>query len=744
VIKALLLSYLILLGISSTPVAAQRYPEFEAQLNRIFEKKEYDAAEPNNLRWLPDGASYSVTGSPPDGASKLLVCGIEMGRCAEKVKTGVAIESYEWSPDGKKLLVFTNSVRNWASETPTYARKGDYWLVDASTGDSRKIGAEAKPSTLMFAKFSPDSGRIAYVRESDLYVEEVASSRVRRLTRDGSASLLNGRTDWVYEEELSLADGFRWSPDSRRIAFLQFDISKEGMFTLLNNTDSLYPTATHYPYPKAGTPNARVRLGVVDAAGGGVRWAGVEGDSEQSYLARFEWKSAAQLSVVKLNRLQNVAEILVVDAASGKARVVFRDSSETWIDMIGAPIWLRDGESVLWMTEKDGWRRVFRVNTATGGMTLLTRFDADAGEMVGMDDADSILYFTASPKSATERYLYRTKLDGTSAPERVSPANQEGSHQYQLSPGAKWAVHTYSRFETPPNIEMIRMADQRAMHSLEDNRALRDKVSSLLQPALEFFQVETESGVKLDGWMMRPKSFDPSKKYPLVLHVYGEPWSQTVTDEWGTDRRPRFMLFHRALADLGFLVMSVDPRGTPALKGTKWRRQIYGSIGPLSAKDFAAAVKRLLEQRPYIDGSRVGVWGRSGGGTSTLNLMFRYAELFRVGVSIAPVPDQRLYDTIYQERYMGLPAENSKGYAESPIHYAEGLRGRLLLIHGSGDDNVHIQGTELLVNKLIELGKPVDMMVYPNRSHSLTEGKGTTYHQHISMGRYFYEHLRPE
>lgn len=743
-IRTFLLSCLILLGTSSTPVAAQRYPEFEAQLNRIFEKKEYDAAEPRKFRWMPDGVSYSVTGPPPNGDLKLLVCGIETGRCAEQVKTSVAIESYEWSPDGKKLLVFANSMRNWASETATYARRGDYWLVDASSGDSRKIGAEARPSTLMFARFSPDSGRIAYVRGSDLYVEEVASSRVRRLTRDGSSSLLNGRTDWVYEEELSLADGFRWSPDSRRIAFLQFDISKEGVFTLLNNTDSLYPIATRYPYPKAGTPNARVRLGVVSADGGNVRWTGVEGDPERSYLARFEWKGAAQLSVVKLNRPQTVAEILVVDAASGKSRVAFRDSSDTWIDIIGAPIWLSDGESVLWMTEKDGWRRVFRVDTATGGMTLLTRFDADAAEIVGTDATDSILYFTASPRSATERYLYRAKLDGTSAPERVSPADEGGFHQYQLSPGAKWAVHTYSRFETPPNIEMVRMADQRSMHTLEDNRALRDNVSSLLQPALEFFQVETEPGVKLDGWMMRPKGFDPSKKYPLVLYVYGEPWSQTVLDEWGTGRRPQSMLFHRALADLGFLVMSVDPRGTPALKGTKWRREIYGSIGPLSAKDFAGAVKRLVEQRSWIDGGRVGVWGRSGGGTSTLNLMFRYPELFRVGVSIAPVPDQRLYDTIYQERYMGLPAENSKGYRESPIHSAEGLRGRLLLIHGSGDDNVHIQGTELLVNKLIELGKPFDMMVYPNRSHLLTEGKGTVYHQFNSMGRYFSEHLKPE
>jgi dipeptidyl-peptidase-4 len=739
-VKVLLFS-LALFGAASTPATAQRYQEFEAQLRRIFEKAEYDAAEIRGFRWMPDGSSYSAIG--PDD-SKILVCGIEKSGCEDKVKTSVPIESYAWSPDGKKLLVFTNSVRNWASETPGYARKGDYWLVDAASGAARRVAADAKPSTLMFAKFSPDSRSVAYVRDSDLYVEDVGSSRVRRLTTNGSATLLNGRTDWVYEEELSLADGFQWSPDSRRIAFLQFDISREGIFTLLNNTDSLYPAATRYPYPKAGTPNARVRLGIVNADGGNVQWTGVEGDPELSYLARFDWIDAGRLSVVKLNRRQNAAEILGVDAATRAARVAFRDSSDRWIDVIGDPIWLRDGESVLWMTEKDGWRRVVRASATTGKLAPITRFEADAVEIVAVDEAENFLYFTASPRSAIERYLYRTKLDGSTVPERVSPAGEEGVHQYRVSPGARWALHTFSRFDTPPRIELIRLRDHRALRPLEENRALREKLSPVLQPATEFFQVEIEPGLKLDGWMMRPKNFDASRKYPLIVYVYGEPWSQTVMQEWGPGRRGRYALFHRALAELGFLVMSVDPRGTPALKGTKWRQEIGGAIGPLAAKDYAGAVKRLIEERPYIDGSRVGVWGRSGGGTSTLNLMFRYPEVFRVGVSVAPVPDQRLYDTIYQERYMGLPAENPKGYAESAIHYAEGLRGRLLLIHGSGDDNVHIQGTERLLNRLIELGKPVDLMVYPNRAHPLTEGKGTAYHQHLTMGRYFYDHLKPE
>jgi dipeptidyl-peptidase-4 len=571
------------------------------------------------------------------------------------------------------------------------------------------------------------------VRETDLYVEDVESSRVQRLKRDGSASFLNGRADWVYEEELSLGDAFRWSPDSNRIAFLQFDISTEGVFTLINNTNTQYPRTILYPYPISGTPNPRVRLGVVDARSGDIRWTAVEGDPNNSYLARFDWKSATELSVLRLNRSQNVAEILVVDPGTRTSRLVFRDSSDHWIDVSSDPIWLRDGQNVLWMTEKDSWRRVLRASATSASAAVVTRFDADVAEIVGVDPSKDLLYFLASPNSAIERYLYRTKLDGTSVPERVSPSDQTGTHEYQLSPDANWALHTFSRFDTPPRYDLIRLSDHHVLHTLEDNRALKAKLSSMPQPPVEFFQVESEPGGKLDGWMMWPRNFDPSRKYPLVVFVYGEPWSQTVLQDWGISRRARYTLFHRALADLGFIVMSVDPRGTPALKGTKWRQEIGGTLGPLAAKDIAGAVKRLEAERPYIDANRVGVWGRSGGGTTTLNLMFRYPEIFQVGVAVASVPDQQLYDTIYQEKYMGLPADNAKAYAQSAIHFAEGLRGHLLLIHGTGDDNVHIQGTERLVNRLIELGKQVDMMFYPNRAHLLSEGNGTLYHQHMTM-----------
>ena len=357
-------------------------------------------------------------------------------------------------------------------------------------------------------------------------------------------------------------------------------------------------------------------------------------------------------------------------------------------------------------------------------------------QVVGTDPSETWLYYIASPDNATERQLYRTKLDGTVEPERLTPDDQPGTHGYNLSPDRQWAFHTYSRFEIPPRIELIHLPEHRSVRVLEANAEVAQLVEPLLSPPAEFFEIDIGEGVTLDGWMIKPRGFDPDKSYPLLVYVYGEPAGTTVVDRWGGSR----MLFHRAVADEGFVIASFDNRGTPAPKGVAWRKIVYGTIGDLSAKDQAAAVRAFIKKHSFIDGTRVAVWGWSGGGSNTLNCMFRFPDVFKVGVSIAPVPDQTLYDTIYQERYMGLPEENAEGYRiGSPINFADGLEGRLLLIHGTGDDNVHYQGTERLVNRLIELGKPFDLMVYPNRTHSIREGKGTSLHVYSLIARYLME-----
>ena len=733
-----------------SPAGAQPAPPAQAlydQIDRIFQKREYDAPRFGPARWLPGGSAYAIvepvaapgTGreivryDAATGARSILVAAALL--TPKGAGAPLDVSDYAWSADGARLLVFTNTRKVWRDNT-----RGDYWVLTLGSGSLRKLGGDAPEASLMFAKFSPDGTRVAYVRGNNIYVERLEDGRITPLTRDGSETTINGTSDWVYEEELGLRDAFRWSPDGRHIAYWQFDTTGVGIFSLINTTDTLYPVITRIPYPKAGTTNSSVRIGVVGEGGGETRWLTTPDDPRNSYLARMEWVDSATVAIEQLNRQQNRNDFLMADAASGETRRVFRDESKTWVDLVSDVKWIDGGKAFLWLSERDGWRHAYRVSREGGDMALLTRFDADVISVAGIDEAAGWLYFMASPKDATQQYLYRSKLDGSGAPERVTPADEPGAHNYNLAPDGRLAFHTWSRHDQPPVLSVVALPEHRSLRPLTDVSALLAKVKPLLTPPVEFFTVDIGSGVSIDGWMLKPKSFDASKRYPVIVHVYGEPASQTVTDRWGGGR----MLFHRALAEAGYLVVSFDNRGTPAPKGAAWRKIVYGTVGDLSSKDQAAAVRALAAKRVYVDLSRVGVWGWSGGGSNTLNAMFRFPEVFRVGVSVAPVPDQKLYDTIYQERYMGVPQENAEGYRiGSPINFAEGLKGNLLIVHGSGDDNVHYQGTERLINRLVELGKPFDTMVYPNRTHSISEGPGTTPHVYKLIARYFLDHLPP-
>jgi dipeptidyl-peptidase-4 len=716
-----------------------------AQIDRIFASREYALPRFGPARWTADGAGYTTVEASADrpgasdivrydaagGARSVLIAGAKLVPPGAAAPLG--IEDYAWSNDGRRLLLFTNTQRVWRLNT-----RGDYWVFDIGSARLRKLGGTAPASSLMFAKFSPDGSRVAYVRANDIYVERLDDGRIDRLTSDGSETTINGTSDWVYEEELFLRDGFRWSPDGSRIAYWQFDTTGVSLFTLINNTDTLYPVLTRIPYPKAGTTNSAVRIGVVELASKKTRWMKTPGDPRNTYLARMEWRDASTLAMQQLNRLQNQDDLLVADVRSGEVRQLFRDRMKGWVDFMDTVPWIAGGEAFLWLSERDGWRHIYRVPRAGGEPQLITRFDADVIELSGVDEDAAWVYFIASPTNATQRYLYRSRLDGSSAPERVTPRDQPGWHTYDVAPNGRVAFHTSSQFDRPPTTDVVHLQDHRSLRALTNVSTLTEKLAQVLRQKVEFFTVEIEEGTKLDGWMLKPPAFDPARRYPVIVFVYGEPWSQTVIDNWGGGQ----MLFHRALADAGYIVLSVDNRGTPAPKGAAWRKIIYGTVGDLSSRDQDAAIRALAAQHPYIDRDRIGIWGWSGGGSNTLNAMFRFPNTYKVGVSVAPVPDQRLYDTIYQERYMGLPSENQEGYRRgSPIHFAEGLNGRLLIVHGTGDDNVHVQGTERLINRLIELGKPFDVMLYPNRTHAIAEGPGTTPHVHRLIARYFVEHL---
>ena len=734
-----------LVFVALTPTGAQSSADLDGELRRIFASDEWSAKAFGPAHWTPDGRSYSMAErNAATGREEVVAYDAAAGTrevlvdAAALTPPGAApldIEAYSFSPDRRRLLIFTNARRVWREPT-----RGDYWLLDRDARSLRKLGGDAAASSLMFAKFSPDGSRVAYIRNGDLFVQSADSDRIDRLTETGSDTVVNGTSDWVNEEELGIRDAYRWSPDGRSIAYWQFDTSGVERFTLINDTDALYPTVVRFPYPKAGTTNSSVRIGVVSASGGATRWMQTPGDPRNTYLAALQWTTDAKaLLIQQLNRLQNTNDLLVADPATGDVRRALRDSDRAWVEHDDTLTELDGGRAVAWTSEKDGWRHLYRAALDGSGERLLTQFNGDVIDLAGVDQARRLVYFLASPQSAAERFLYRAAIDDGRI-ERVTPAGERGTHTYQLSPDARWAFHTASRVDSPPRTELVSLPDHRSVRILSDNSPLAARLAGIVTPPTEFFSVDIGGGVVLDGWLVKPAAFDPTKRYPLIVYVYGEPAGQTVVDRWGGNRA----LFHRALANQGYVIASFDNRGTPAPKGAAWRKVVYGTVGDLSSREQAAAVRAFAASRPYIDSARVGVWGWSGGGSNTLNCMFRFPDVFSVGVSVAPVPDQRLYDTIYQERYMGLPQDNADGYrVGSPINFAEGLKGRLLIVHGSGDDNVHFQGTERLMNRLIELGKPFDFMMYPNRTHAISEGPGTSVHLHALIARYFLEHLMP-
>jgi len=727
-IRRTIIAAALILGspLCSIPAVAQLSQNMQDMLRRI-NSPEFSGAGGGRGgiaiggRWVDGGQGYTRNERNPKGGSEIVRYDTATGKrevlmsmeqlIPPQLGKPLQFSEYTSSDDAKQMLFAANSRRTMIRKTAY-----DYWVLNKTANSWRKLGGNSN-SGLLYAKLSPDGTRVAYVRENNLYVEDILSGAIRPLTSDGMNIIINGTSDWVYEEEFYLRDGFQWSPDGQRIAYFQFDQSGVPEFALVNYTDTLYPVITRYPYPKAGQTNAAVRIGIVSAAGGPTRWVKAPGDPRNTYIPRMDWAANSQEVILQhLNRLQNTNNVLLVNAETGEVRQMFRDQDDAWVDVNNNFVWLEKGKRLLFTSERDGWRHTYAVSRE-GEARLITTEPFDLVSISGIDEADGWLYYIASPENATQRYLYRSRLDGSGKSERVTPANALGTHTYNISPDCRWAFHSYSKFDTPGVSDLIHLPDHRAVRVLQDNADLKAKVAPMLAGRTEFLQVDVGEGVKLDGWLIKPGNFDPSKKYPIIVNVYGEPAATTVNDSWGGTGR----ILLAALADDGYLLASFDNRGTPSPKGRAWRKVIYGSVGVLASKEQAAALRTLAASHPYVDLTRVGVYGWSGGGSMTLNLMFRSPELYQVGVAGAPVPDQTLYDSIYQERYMGLPQDNAEGYKTgSPITFAQGLQGKLLIIHGTGDDNVHFQGTQRLLNKLIELNKQFNFMEYPNRSHGIS------------------------
>lgn len=636
-------------------------------------------------------------------------------------------DAFFFSNDNNKLLLFVNTAKVWR-----YNTRGDYWVLDLQKNQLKKLGTGLPEQSLMFAKFSPDSKLVAYVSEHNIFVEDLATSNIRKLTVDGTRKIINGTFDWVYEEEFSLRDGFRWSPDSKSIAYWQVDATKTRDFYMINNTDSPYSQIIPVEYPKVGQQPSSVRVGVVSLSNAYTKWMKLDGDPREHYITRMEWSDASELVVQQLDRKQQESKLIYCNSSDGICRTFWAENDAAWVDLNAEDPsgwnWVNGKKEFLWVSEKDGWRHIYKIGRDGKSVVLLTKGSYDVGQILAVDEANNYVYFTASPDNATQQYLYRVRiqeednLNKDNSAELVGQNPPKGTHGYQISPNAKIARHSFSSHNVPPVTEWISLPDGRPF---SNDKSIARNMSIDTSIHVEYIKIKTIDNIELDAWVSKPVNFNPRKKYPLVVYVYGEPAATTVADVYGNHDN---FLFNGQMGAEGYIQLALDNRGTPSLKGAAWRKAIYRRIGQVNIRDMAMGVRSYLENS-FVDKDRVAVWGWSGGGSSTLSLLFQFPDLFKTGVSIAPVTNLLYYDNVYQERYMGLPQENLQDFIKgSPITHAKGLKGNLLLIHGSGDDNVHYSNSEALINELVKYGKKFSFMEYPNRSHSISEGDGTWEH----------------
>ena len=712
------------------PAAAssQVPPATEARLRSIFEAGEFNARS-FQATWLPDGSGYTTLEAAPGASQRELVrydaasgARTVLASLSDLTPSGrsepLSISGYQFAPDGSWVLL--------------QARGDGFWLFEEATSTLKRVEAGGGNA------ISPEGGRILFGRGGDLHVHDVEAGRTTRLTWTTAESVSNGRATW--------------SPDGDRIAFVQSDASGVRMRSMLVPTDPSYPELREVRFARVGETIAKLRVGVVDAQGMEVRWISIPSPNEGFYLGQVSWAgNSEELLVEQFSRFRDERDFFIANVATGEVKRIHHESDPAWVIAsyrLNAGLeWIRGGDSFLFLTEKDGWRHSYVYSRGGREERLLTPGPSDVMERGPVDEAEAgagtadddggWFYFFASPDNATQRYLYRVRLDGSEAPERVTPEDQPGTHFYDFSPGLRWAFHTYSTFDTPPVTALVSLPDHRVVRVLEDNAQVRRRAEATISHPTEFLQLDIGDGVEMDAWMIKPRDFDPSRQYPVFIYVYGEPHGQTVLDRWSTRNN-----YHRAIADLGYLVVSIENRGTPAPKGAAWRRAPFPTIGVQSTEEHAAGVREMGRMLPYVDLSRVGIWGWSGGGSNTLNSLFRRPDVYHVGIAVVPKPQPHLYNAWFQEIYMETRETNPEGYRVSaPINYAEGLEGDLLIIHGTGETNTHLEIVEGLVDRLVELGKTFDYMTYPNRNHGLSEGEGTAVHLRMLMVRYLLEHL---
>ncbi len=698
----------------------------------IFASDEFTSAT-YRATWSPDGEGWTQVRQDDDGQDELWYVAAASGveerliAAAELVPGGASeplrIEGYELSADGGRALLYADAAPIWRRSS-----RGRYWIFDLANRDLRPVSRE--PGAQMLGKLSPDASHVSFVRDHDLFVVDLRTGVERALTTDGSADVINGAGDWVYEEELALWDAYRWSPDGRRIAYWRFDQGPIRPFHMIDDLE-LYPELVTVRYPKAGTQNSRVRVGSLDVATGETTWFDT-GPDPDVYLARMEWASSSgEVVIQRLNRHQNRLDVLLGDASTGETRLVLSETDSAWVDVGDYLTWLDGGRRFLWASERDGYNHLYLYERDGTLVRQLTRGEWEVAALDAVDEERGLVYFTAAAPSPRERSVYAVSLSGS---EVSVIAGDGGSHAAQFSPDAEFFFDRHSTITSPPTTT-LRRADGTVVRVLEGNTALAARVDSAELEELEFFEVEAADGVPLFAYMIKPSGFDAARTYPLLMYVYGGPGSQTVLDRWGGNR----YLWHQLLAQRGFIIVSVDNRGTGG-RGRDFKKQTYLHLGELETADQLAAA-RQLGALPFVDASRIGIWGWSYGAYMTLLSIFLSEGELALGISVAPVTSWELYDTIYTERFMRTPVENPGGYEQSaPLTHAPKLEASLLLVHGTSDDNVHFQNTVQLVHELEAANRQFSLRIFPNKAHAIA-GAAARVNLYEMMTDYLMQHL---
>lgn len=696
----------------------------------IFGSKKFTTKTVKEIHWLAEGSGFTYLMSYPDSAANTIyLYNISTGEKSTALDGQsltyngnlIPISGYEWSPDEKHLLISGRRKRIWR-----HSRESSWYIYDVA---EKKIVALANENpSIQNAKISPDGKSVGYMLDNNLFVADIRTAQSKALTMDGNADILNAVFDWVYEEEFGSEDAWRWSPDGQKIAFWKTDQSRVKSFVYSLDQLPLYNVAHVLKYPKVGEENSIVNIGVVDIKTGETTWMNLGAETD-IYIPRIEWTNSSNtLAIERLNRKQNKMELLFADVSTGRTKLIVTDTDPAWVDVTDDLNFIGEDQFV-WTSEKSGFRHIYLYDYSGNLIKQITSGEWEVESVEDVDEANGWVYFYGMKETPLEKHIYRVKLDGSEL-QRISPRN--GWHDADFSPDFEYYVDTFSDAKTP-NQYLLCNSDGEVVRTVEENGIKAFNEYQMVYP--EFSTFRTTDGVELNAYMIKPADFDPAKKYPALVYGYGGPGSQRVINQWGGSRG----LWHQLMAQKGFVVFCVDNRGTGG-RGKAFKNLAYGDISKWAVNDQIEGAK-YLATLPFVDASRIGFWGWSGGGYLTCMVLTRGADYFKTGVAVASVTDFRNYDTIWTERYMGLLSENETGYDNANVlNYAKLLRGNLLLIHGSGDDNVHYQNTIQFAQKLIDEGKQFDLMVYPNKDHRISGGN-TQEHLYNKITDYFLDNL---